>query len=468
VVPLGETRVVTVTGSVEAPEAVLSAPGVVTVAVSPAPLPGTWYLTLSGIAPGEASIRVTATGDREQLLSTRVMKYAGRVVPAVIEVTGQPAPAEFVLQSARQAVDEAVQRETGATVTIGKPAAAPPELPAGQAATVSFPVSLSGPDLLPAKGIAQVTVRNRDLEPREVGVLFYSNEPERVAQPGPLFAAELAPDHPARLLYHHINATQAPLRLRLEIVNPTDQPADLQVIEGLAGPTWDPIEAGHRAAARYLRSALHEIGTVVRIAAQTQQTIAFQRMAATNTVSGLLTLRSLGGKLYVRIVAEPESEPLVTTRPAESPTALSDHVYPSPHRPLKARYVVGQNWVFLKLGGDPIVGRGSHKKLDGNYGVSYEMAIEISNPTDQPQDVALTLSPDAGHARGVFVIDGAIVEAEPVTPPVEADLATFHLQPGERRAVRVETIPVGGSSYPARVVVRPAHPIRAAQATAAR
>jgi hypothetical protein len=49
---------------------------------------------------------------------------------------------------------------------------------------------------------------------------------------------------------------------------------------------------------------------------------------------------------------------------------------------------------------------------------------------------------------------------------VEADLATFRLQPGERRAIRLETIPVGGSSYPARVVVRPAKPLRAAQAVA--
>jgi hypothetical protein len=66
----------------------------------------------------------------------------------------------------------------------------------------------------------------------------------------------------------------------------------------------------------------------------------------------------------------------------------------------------------------------------------------------------------------VFIIDGAVVEAEAVSPPVEAALATFRLQPGERRAVRVETIPVGGSSYPARVIVRPARPPRAAQAPA--
>ena len=36
---------------------------------------------------------------------------------------------------------------------------------------------------------------------------------------------------------------------------------------------------------------------------------------------------------------------------------------------MNARYVVGKHWAFLKLGSDPILGRGSHTKLDGNYGV---------------------------------------------------------------------------------------------------
>ena len=76
----------------------------------------------------------------------------------------------------------------------------------------------------------------------------------------------------------------------------------------------------------------------------------------------------------------------------------------------------------------------------------------------------LTLSPDAGDARGVFVIDGSFIEAPVTSPPLEADLATFRLQPGERRTVRVQTLPVGGSSYPARLILKPAAPLRAARA----
>ena len=45
-------------------------------------------------------------------------------------------------------------------------------------------------------------------------------------------------------------------------------------------------------------------------------------------------------------------------RPAEPVEKSSEQIYPAPHRPLHARYVVGKNWAFLKLGGDPIAARG--------------------------------------------------------------------------------------------------------------
>jgi light-regulated signal transduction histidine kinase (bacteriophytochrome) len=44
------------------------------------------------------------------------------------------------------------------------------------------------------------------------------------------------------------------------------------VIEGLAGPNLDPIITGHRATARYVRNALVEIGTILRVPARSRQT----------------------------------------------------------------------------------------------------------------------------------------------------------------------------------------------------
>ena len=69
--------------------------------------------------------------------------------------------------------------------------------------------------------------------------------------------------------------------------------------------------------------------------------------------------------------------------------------------------------------------------------------------TERPPGLA------AGEARGVFLIDGRIVEAPDVTPPAEALLARIKMKPAEQRTLSIRTMPVGGSAYPVSLVVRP-------------
>jgi hypothetical protein len=64
------------------------------------------------------------------------------------------------------------------------------------------------------------------------------------------------------------------------------------------------------------------------------------------------------------------------------------------------------------------------------------------------------LAAEAGWTRGVFVIDGKIVEAPQIAPPAEAVLWSVKLAPQEHRQVKIQGIPVGGSNYPVSLVVR--------------
>jgi len=62
--------------------------------------------------------------------------------------------------------------------------------------------------------------------------------------------------------------------------------------------------------------------------------------------------------------------------------------------------------------------------------------------------------PSAGLASGVFIIDGKFVVTKHVQPPSEVPLASYQIKPGETRDVRILTVPLAGSSYPATLVVR--------------
>ncbi|MGV3719393.1 MAG: hypothetical protein ACO1SX_00670, partial [Actinomycetota bacterium] len=102
----------------------------------------------------------------------------------------------------------------------------------------------------------------------------------------------------------------------------------------------------------------------------------------------------------------------------------------------------------------PISGTRPNRKLFGNYGVLYNITVSLSNPTDEAKTVRLMMSPEADWARGAFFIEGQLVEAPQVAPPAEATLWSAKLAPRERRTLRIQGIPVGGSAYPVSLVVR--------------
>jgi hypothetical protein len=319
---------------------------------------------------------------------------------------------------------------------------------------------LGGEGYLPVQTTVRVRVRNRVLPHQETLALLYSNNPERIRRPALLYYAMLHPDAPIRLLYHHQNMSGRPVRLRIDLFNPGEQVAEVQTIEGAAGPSIDTVLVGHRAGVRYLQNLLREVGQIVSVPAGARRAVVIQRLPNGSTGSGLFGLRVLSpGSLFLRVAAEPdrpepESATLVATSGRTTPS-LSQEVYPLPRKQVEASYTVGQRWAFVNLGRSPLSAKNKDRQLAGNYGVVYDISLRLDNPTTEERTVQLFLSPDAGDARGVFLIDGRIVEAPHVTPPAEALLVRIKMKPAEQRTLSIRTMPVGGSAYPVSLVVRP-------------
>jgi hypothetical protein len=133
---------------------------------------------------------------------------------------------------------------------------------------------------------------------------------------------------------------------------------------------------------------------------------------------------------------------------------MSDHIYPSPAKLIETDYVIGQRWAFISIGRQALGSHNAQKRLDGNYGVTYDINVKVENPTTQMKKVRVMFDPTAGLASGVFIIDGELVSTKYAKPPDEIQLASYQLKPGEVRTVRIVTVPVAGSNYPANLVVR--------------
>jgi len=116
--------------------------------------------------------------------------------------------------------------------------------------------------------------------------------------------------------------------------------------------------------------------------------------------------------------------------------------------------VVGQRWAFIPIGKYSIERVSRDGVLDGNYGVLYDINVKVENPTSEPTNVEVLFEPSAGVARGVFWIDGVSVETQHLLPPKEYPIARYPLQPNSSRDIRILTMPLAGSHYPARIIVR--------------
>ena len=309
--------------------------------------------------------------------------------------------------------------------------------------------------LLERKTFATVRVDNLELQREPANLLLYSNDPESVREYGTLYEGLLEDTGPGRLMFHHQNRMGQPFWFEVHLLNPNRTPVDVQIIEGEAGPVLDTIQVGHRAAQRYMEASADDVGYVITIPPRKGRTIYRAKVPQILTVSGLYGLRILdGGPLIAHVSSSPQPDlPEVTDDLLQAAKSEPD-TYPSPQKTESYQYRVGERWCFIPLGRKAISARTPNKKLFGNYGVVYNLTVDLTNPTDEEKTVTVRLAAEAGWTRGVFAFDGKIVEAPQIAPPSDAVLWSVRLAPQEHRQVRIQGIPVGGSAYPVSLVVR--------------
>ena len=480
VIPVGEVRYVSVGGAARAGDVSLTGQDG---RVSPAAFDArSRRIVLRGVGPGQTRLSVTADGVSLPLTIT-VAHFAAQVRPAVtVRVTGDPsAPADLVREAVYFGLKRALTAEVGAQVRLLR--APGPAQPLRPGASLSFrlPLHVAGAGLLPVEASPLITVVNRPLAPASAAAMFYSNNPEQVRRGQSLFTGGLASSAPVRLDYHHQNRTGGPLIFHVDALNTSDRPISLHLMAGVAQPETDTVRIGRRAGAAFLDSLDHGTGLVLSIPPRSRLPLIVQRFGPNLTVSGILQVRQLSGArgaASLQVLADEDREVLAASpahfalavaqtdspRQVAAPAAFrssgtggaaSPFVFGPPLVALSGAYAVGGKWEHLPLGTDESLHNADHsQRLWGNYGVSYFVTLTLSNPTGAVRVVGVAFAPEAGPAAGVFQIHGApVLQFDPLSPPYEKELTRVRLAPGESRIVRLRTILLNGSAYPASLTV---------------
>ena len=481
IVPLGESRTISVRG----------------VARGPLQLPASDELPVVASVSSAGQIRLTGrtigseklTVEREGAAATIeviVQPWAGFIsAPAPIVLTGSAIDASTRRDLATASVRTAIHLTPGAVLKIpnDSPAFSPSvgsqdsKTVSTSRSTLSIPVVITGPNMLPRRTSVRIHVKP-STAPRilPATTLLYSNDPEGITHPQVLFTARVGDSRKGstRLLYHHQSRLATDAVFQVDLLNEDEKPARLHLRGGMAGPVRDTVWAGYRAGEAFLQALSDGSGYFLDIPAHSRIRIAAARLPAGQTVSGLQELiQTAGAPIQVRVAVVAESNretefPLFTPEPlppvqndvvqvtSVSTTSLvsspSNARFATPHLTFKNEYRVGERWDFVTIGH----GQTDAANLIGAYGYIYDIEWNLINPTRKTAWVRISFTPTAGLASGVFWIDGQIIERVPqAREQQEIQLYRVQLLPGEHRKVRIRTVPLAGSNYPARLVVHP-------------
>lgn len=372
----------------------------------------------------------------------------------LVEVTGDPAPADFVVWAVRRAFAWTYSGDpTLVFLTTIQ------DLSYGAEMYLRVKVQGRTAAGTTVVKVFPVTVRNVTIPWQDAGMLFVSNSPETLAWTKGLFRGSLGLGEVARLLYHHRNGVKGrPMHLVVRVANPSPRPARIWVSDAHAGPVRAALYAGHAAASRWLRLYWSETGQILEIPGHTTRPLSEVILPPDHVGSGILQVRLLQGKGVVLDVAgllEGDLEPAQESYLINRDTKHLRGVFPSPRRDLVVNYESTSPTPVIIGGKDhqngPPLGEVSH----GTYGVIYTIRVNLFNPSTHARQAVVRATALAGPAMGTFLVDRDVVGVSLVQSGVPQTLATIRLEPLERRMVFVSTMPEAGSTYPIQMVFSP-------------
>jgi hypothetical protein len=406
-------------------------------------------LMVRGLGAGSTVLTATMEGDSVGL-PVDVKPWAARLPRlAVAEVSSPPLPEDDLRRTLRNAVLAATQPAPGSVVELGEPQRV--------GNRYELPLAASGQGCFDVKACVPVDVRLTTPPTTPVRQLLVSNQPEKITEPGTLMRERLVGKSAVRLLWHHVNKGDRPVRFAVRLVNLGDQPARVHVTDAATGPHDDEIYVGHQAMVRYLALVEQGEGYALTVPPGRVLDLYDVRLPVEGIVSGLARICPLeADNLLLEIVADnawPTDSYFapVPERLRNDPPLTPYHFEADKEVDLK--YQAGGDWTFYQIGKEFSTNL-QGQKLFGDYGVRYAITVTCTNPTTGTVPCLITLKAGGGVARATYYLDNRLTETGLLRPGAEETLARFDLEPGAQRVIKLVTLPESGSNYPLTLTVR--------------
>jgi hypothetical protein len=441
-IPLGETRRIRIGGYAKGPIQVEATPGLLAERQGET-------IELKSSVTGDYLV-VVRRGANQIILPVQVRKWAG-TMPATVYVkfSGSLGAGALGRLAVRAACRQAARLEPGARVKLI-------ELQMGGsrvARSARASVQIVGPGLLSRRQSSVIEFIKAEAPERDAKI-FYSNDPERFNGEMTLYSGGVAEGESARLVVHHQNGTGRTIGLTVLLTNTGPVPATVYAAGGGSGYLGSVIDTGRAAALEFLSSHLGRSGFFVTLQPGETEVLEAFSLRPNATMSGIYELGCIsGGEILAGVIAHRQGENLATLADKLAQSPHSNHIYPQGVFEKEMAYAVGDRWLFMPIGREAVARHDGAGALQGNYGVVYQYSVRLSNPTDTAQRVQLKFEAAAGKAAIVMAVDGKLYQVREVGALGESRITSWVLEPGAEKKVKITTVPVSGSSYPARLII---------------
>lgn len=377
-----------------------------------------------------------------------------------LQVTGHDIPEEFLDRLAEEAIMEKIRIKSGCSYVIGTHKAKyQPGALAGESSQGLVPVEIWGSGYRTVRGNVIVMIENIKVEGfNRADAMFISNSPESFPTSGELLRGTFKHGSSSRFMIHHRNADSKEHRLIFFVRNSTDEPALLRVVGDIFDPWPEAMIAGHHATLRFHRAVRNGVGYLIEIPAGKYATLRSVTLKHDEVGSGLCEIQVLRGKgvdFSIRAQDMYMGDAYVGQHIGNPNTKRAHGEYATPYKEVAADFTVGDKWTFVSLGNDYLQAVSTPSPpLHGNYGVTYDITLNVTNPFDTEEQLEFVFAPAGGTALGSFYIDGKQFVVKHTRAGETPTIAKVDIGPKEKKVIQIETLPESGSFYPVKLIMR--------------
>lgn len=420
-------------------------------------------VSIAGKMPGTTAVTVTDSRGVGTTIGVKVAYNAANIPSFLtLQITGDPASAEYVRRAVVRKIAESTQLQEGAQLIVTADDV-PVSNTLGQddSQIIDVPVLAQGEAYFSVQGTTRVQIENIAAPRISPDLLMVSDFPEKLSENGTLFTADLHRNSPSRFLYFHYNPPgQVDRRIVLIAENHSSEPATLQFISGRGGPSANEMEVGHDATREFLVSVVQNQGRLVVLPANSTTPIATQSLPAGAIAANLLQLRVLSGAdVHLTLVAQNASDdPAAALTTGALLTSAVPHargIYTIPEFHYARQWYVNDQYLELPIGQIPLPNQLQGETLAGDYGVLQSFVVDVENPFNSPRAIAIYEDPRGGRATGTYIIDGVLIQSHQVPAFSRYKVRQYVVPAKGFVRVTIVSMPEAGSSYPLKLVFAP-------------